>query len=239
MRTLVINGHPFARSFTAAIATRYAAGISAEAGADQVRLIDLAEAQFDLSPSHLDEIRVRRDGDRSHLDPVVRALIDDVEWAEHLVVVYPQWWGGTPAVLKAFIDRVVLSGVAYRHRSGLLSTKLWSGRTARIIMTMDSPLLWNRLVYRNASETALARATFGFTGVRTIGITRFTPVRFSTPERRARWLDQVTRTAHRDLVRTKRRRARRSTAVQAEAGQLSARAGDLTTAGAARRTTSR
>lgn len=199
-RTLVVIGHPHAGSFNHALAAQYEAGVGAASDAVAVRVIDLAEREFELLPSDRGALRAPG-GDTEHLDPRIRSFIDDVEWAEHLVFFFPQWWGTYPAVLKAFIDRAILSGTAFAHGRGHVSTGLLAGRTARIVMTMDAPRLWNRFAYRNAAETSLTRATLAFCGVRTIGVTRFTPVRFSSPERRTAWLGRVRRLGASDASR--------------------------------------
>ncbi|MFF2277055.1 NAD(P)H-dependent oxidoreductase [Agromyces sp. NPDC058126] len=229
-RTLVIVGHPHRGSFTHALAERYVAGLrsagdsagdaaagSAGSSSDgtEVRVIDLAEREFTLIPDDRSALRAPG-GDTGHLEPSIRGFVDDVAWAEHLVFLFPQWWGTYPAVLKAFLDRVMLSGTAFAYGRGHVSTRLLSGRTARIVMTMDSPLAWNRLVYRNAAETSLARATLAYCGIRTIGISRFTPVRFSSAEQRAAWLATAHRVGERDASR--RPRGRRPETARAAGG---------------------
>ncbi|MDR1129604.1 MAG: NAD(P)H-dependent oxidoreductase [Prevotellaceae bacterium] len=50
-----------------------------------------------------------------------------VKWADHLIFAYPVWWGGMPAVLKGYIDRVFTEGFAYEYvaegSKGLLSPR--------------------------------------------------------------------------------------------------------------------
>ncbi|MBN9213763.1 MAG: NAD(P)H dehydrogenase [Microbacterium sp. SCN 70-200] len=197
---LVVVGTPIADSLNHALADAYVD--SARAGGAEVRVIDLAVDPIPAHPRHRDELRApRSDADRP-LDPDVARYIDDVRWADHLVVFHPQWWGTVPAALKAFIDRVFLSGSAFRYREkSLLSERLLTGRTARVVMTMDSPTFWNRLVYRGAAEASLTRATFGYCGVKTVGITRFTPVRFSTAPTRAQWIAQTATLGRKDAAR--------------------------------------
>ena len=134
-------------------------------------------------------------------EPPVAGYIADVEWADHLVFFHPQWWGTYPAALKAFIDRVFLSGFAFRYRErSALSERLLAGRTARIVMTMDSPGLWNRLAYRRASEASLKNATLSYCGVKTIGVSRFSGVRFAEEPARDKWLADVARFGVRDAA---------------------------------------
>lgn len=203
-RILVIVGTPLPDTLTHALADAYA-GAARDAGA-AVRVIDLAHDPIPAHPRTRDELRAPRTAADHPLDPEVARYLDDVRWADHLVIVYPQWWGTVPAALKAFIDRVFLSGAAFRYRErSPLSERLLSGRTARIVMTMDSPRLWNRLVYRNAAETSLTRATLGYCGVKTVGVTRFSPVRFSDERGRAGWIDRVHGLGRRDATASARR----------------------------------
>ncbi|WP_394553174.1 NAD(P)H-dependent oxidoreductase [Agromyces sp. MMS24-JH15] len=185
-RILLVIGTPLAGSYVHALADAYAE--AARAADAEVRVADLATVRFPHDPADRGELRVPSDGGRDHLDPAIRDLQDDVAWADHLVFVYPQWWGTYPAALSAYIDRVYTSGFAFRYGRGHVSEPLLAGRTARILMTMDSPGLWNRLVYRNASETSLSRAVLRYCGVQVRGITRLPAVRFSTADRREAWL---------------------------------------------------
>ena len=207
-RILVIVGTPVAGSLNHALAGSYAAAASS-AGAE-VRIVDLARDPVPGTPTTRSELRMPRPDhhDDAPLPPEVAAYLDDVTWADHLVFFYPQWWGTYPAALKSFIDRVFLSGFAFRYRpTGRLWDRLLTGRTARVVMTMDSPRLWNRLVYRNASETSLTRATLWYCGVRTVGVTRFGEVRHTRLSTREGWLRQMARLGARDAaarVRTAR-----------------------------------
>lgn len=191
-RILVIIGTPLPETLTHALAAAYID--AARAGGAEVRVVDLAHDPIPAHPTSRAELRAPRSDDDRPLDPVVADYLADVLWADHLVFLHPQWWGTSPAALKAFIDRVFLSGAAFRYRErSALSERLLAGRTARIVMTMDSPRFWNRLVYRNAAETSLKTATLAYCGVKTVGITRFAPVRFSDETARAGWIARVAR----------------------------------------------
>jgi putative NADPH-quinone reductase len=191
-RLLVVIGTPLPATLTHSLAAAHIEAARA-AGAD-VRVIDLANDPIPGHPTSRAQLHVPRTDDDVPLDPDVAAYLDDVRWADRIILVFPQWWGTYPAALKAFIDRVFLSGAAFRYRErSPISERLLAGRTARIIMTMDSPRWWNRLAYRNAAETSLKNAILRFCGLRTVGITRFTPVRFSDEPARARWVAEAAR----------------------------------------------
>src|SRR5256885_16433644 len=66
------------------------------------------------------------------LEPDLQRAQADILWASHLAWAYPTWWGGLPALLKGFIDRIFLPGFAFKYRKGsVLWDRLLAGRTAR------------------------------------------------------------------------------------------------------------
>jgi NAD(P)H dehydrogenase (quinone) len=113
MRALVVYCHPSPDSFNAAIRDLVLAKLQA-AGAE-VRLHDLYRDSFQpiLSPSEW----------QGYLDcPANRAPVDaqvaDLRWCDTLIFVYPTWWYGLPAILKGWLDRVLLPDVAFLMPDG-------------------------------------------------------------------------------------------------------------------------
>lgn len=186
-RILVVIGTPVAGSLNHALADSYVE--AARTGGAEVRVVDLANDAVPGHPSHRDELRMPRTDADLPLTPEVAAYVADVEWADHVVFFFPEWWGSYPAALKTWIDRVFLSGFAFRYRpTGRLWDKLLTGRSARIVMTMDSPRLWNAWVYRNAPIRSLRNATLEYCGIRVRGVTRLSEVRHRADADRTRWI---------------------------------------------------
>ena len=107
-RALVIYCHPREGSFSSAVRDVVLHRLAA-AGAE-VRLSDLYAEGFDpvLTGAELER----------YLDaPANRALVDrhcaDLLWCDTLIFVYPTWWYGLPAMLKGWLDRVLLPDVAF------------------------------------------------------------------------------------------------------------------------------
>lgn len=194
MPALVIDGHPNPDSLTAAIARRYA---EAYGDATVLAVRDLA---FDPS------LRLGYQGEQQPEPDIVRAqsLIED---AEHVVVAAPVWWGSIPAVLKGFIDRTFLPGWAFSYRKGGLVTGLLAGRTARVIITTDSPIWYLRLVGDTTVRHVRDRL-LKFSGFAPVSTTRFGPVRGSTDARRDLWLQSVDTLAARDAAAIAKKLAR-------------------------------
>jgi len=184
-RIVLITGHPDPKSYCAALSRAYLEG-AAGSGAE-VRHIDLSQLSFDPNLAF---------GNRQpmELEPDLLEAQEHIRWADHLVFVYPTWWGAAPALLKGFIDRVFLPGFAYRYRKGSpLWDRLLAGKSARLIVTLDTPSIYNRLVYGRAGYRVMKNNVLGFCGIKPVRITEFTPIRKSSSEQRERWLDQVRR----------------------------------------------
>ena len=179
----VILGSPDPDSFCRALADRYAQ--AAEQAGHQVRYFRLGEVEFDP---------VLRHGynQRQELEPGLLEIKEAISWAEHLVLVYPVWWGGMPALLKGFFDRVFLPGYAFKYRNNSpLWDKLLTGRSAHVITTMDTPPWYFKLIYRSPAHNQIRRTILEFVGIKPVRVTVFGPVRDASSPRKAAWLDRV------------------------------------------------
>ncbi len=182
-RVLIILGHPNKQSYCAALAAAYQEG-ALKAGAE-VREICVSDLKF--------EPNLWGGGERIvALEPDVQRAQELIIWADHLVFVYPTWWGTMPALLKGFIDRVFISGFSFRYReNSRLWDRLLTGRSARVIVTMDAPPWYYRLVYGSPGHKAMKRATLKFCGVKPVRVSSFGSVKKSKPEQRQHWLEKV------------------------------------------------
>jgi NAD(P)H dehydrogenase (quinone) len=179
-RILVILGHPSAESLCAGMAHAYA-DAARQAGA-AVRFMAVGRLAFEPS--------FQGYGTAQPLEPDLAAAQDDIAWASHLVWVYPIWWGAMPALLKGFIDRVFLPGFAFKYRPGSsLWDKLLSGRSAELLVTMDSPPWYFRWVTRMPGHHQMKKAILEFCGIGPVRVHSFGPVRTASTQRLAGWVD--------------------------------------------------
>jgi putative NADPH-quinone reductase len=108
MRALVIYCHPRRGSFTEAVRDTVLDKLRA-AGAE-IRLRDLYAEGFDpVLSAHEHEIYE----DEAINQQPVQQHCDDLNWADTLIFVYPTWWYGLPAMIKGWLDRVMVPGVAF------------------------------------------------------------------------------------------------------------------------------
>jgi NAD(P)H dehydrogenase (quinone) len=188
MRILLILGHPDPASYCAALAQSYAA--AATAAGHELRRLDLHTLDFDPV------LHAGYHGTQP-LEPDLQRAQDDIRWAEHLVWVYPVWWGGLPALLKGFLDRVLQPGFGFRYRRhSSLWDRLLSGRSARLITTLDTPGWYFRWVWGAPAHRQMRHTVLGFCGIRPVRLTALAPIRGSAPAQRQRWLDHVSALGH-------------------------------------------
>ncbi|CAM4254916.1 putative NADPH-quinone reductase [Paenibacillus endophyticus] len=182
-KILIVNGHPDPQSFCSALAEAYSVG--AQGSGAEVRTIDLSKLEFELNLKY----GYRQ---RTELEPDLLEAQKLISWSDHIVFVYPTWWGAMPAILKGFIDRVFLPGFAFKYReNSSLWDKLLKGKSAHLIVTADTPSWYNRLIYRRAGHNVMKRNILQFCGITPVRITEVGPVKPSTAELRAKWLKKV------------------------------------------------
>ena len=109
MRVLVVHAHPADDSlnrqlFLTATTTLRAAG-------HDVVALDLYSDGF-VAAMSADERQAYHSDAPVCADDVARSA-DLVRWADTLVFVYPTWWGGLPAILKGWVERVMVPGLAF------------------------------------------------------------------------------------------------------------------------------
>lgn len=160
-RVLVIDAHPDPGPghFVHALAREYAA--AAEAGEHEVVVIEVAKLDFPL-------IRKPSDWLTGEAPRVIVRAQNDIEWADHLVILYPLWLGDVPALLKAFLEQVMRPDFAFEYRTSGLPLKLLQGRSARVIVTMGMPALFYRLVYSANSLRSLERNILKLVGFKPV-----------------------------------------------------------------------
>lgn len=182
-RILVILGHPATTSLCAALADTYIH--SAKSAGHEVRVLRLGELDFDpILHNGYTQIQA--------LEPDLLSAQTDILWATHLTFVFPIWWGGIPALLKGFIDRIFQPGFAFKYRAGkAFPDKLLQGRTAHLLVTLDTPPWYYRWFYRMPGVHQMRKTTLAFCGIKPTKTLLFGPVLGSTPTQRKKWLQQA------------------------------------------------
>jgi NAD(P)H dehydrogenase (quinone) len=120
MRVFIVHAHPEPKSFNGAM-TRVAAETLSGAG-HEVQISDLYAMRFDPVSDRtnfttvLDPSYYRQQAEEAHavlhngFTPELQAEMDKLFWCDALILQFPLWWFGLPALLKGWVDRVFASG---------------------------------------------------------------------------------------------------------------------------------
>lgn len=182
-KILVILGHPDDDSFCGSIAQAYVDG-AMESGTE-IRALKLGELKFDpVLWNGYNKIQA--------LEPDLVKAQELIRWSEHIVLVYPNWWGSMPALMKGFFDRVFLPGFAFKYGEGTsLPEKLLTGRTAHLLVCMDTPAWYYRWVFHRPGHNQMKRTILEFCGIKVRKISEFAPIKGSSQVQRAEWIAAV------------------------------------------------
>ncbi len=182
-KILIINGHPNPDSFNYGLVESYKKGaMNSKAEIKEIVIHDL-----EFNP-------VLKNGyqKRTELEPDLLEAWEKIKWAEHIVIVNPIWWGGMPGVMKCFFERLFLPGMAFQYKeNSVWWDKLLAGKTAHMIITMDTPKWYFWLVYGNSGINQLKKNILEFCGVSPVKVTTISPIRNSTLDFRKKWIEKV------------------------------------------------
>ncbi|MDY8136125.1 NAD(P)H-dependent oxidoreductase [Aquimarina sp. 2201CG5-10] len=184
-KIVIINGHPDKESFSFGLSESYKKGIQKS----RAKIEEITIRELNFNPNL--QFGYRK---RTELEPDLLKAQEKLKWADHLVWIYPIWWGSVPAIMKGFLDRVLLPGFAFKKReNSLWWDTYFSGKTARIICTLDQPAWYYKWFYRNPSHNAMKKLTLNFIGIKKVQITTIGPIRLSKEKFREKWLKKVER----------------------------------------------
>jgi putative NADPH-quinone reductase len=199
VKVLVVSAHPSNESFVGTLRTAVLEELTHMN--HEIRHHDLYAEGFNPVFSAYERLNHVGDVEMKLQNlPDLRVHVRDIQWAEALVLVYPTWWSGQPAILKGWIDRVLMNEVAWVLPEG----------AARI-----RPLLTNIrkvVVVTTHGSTKFVNSLEGEVGKRTA----FRSIRLMFNRRtRCHWiglyaLDHITYDKRGNLVTKVRRRIRRA-----------------------------
>ncbi len=130
------------------LADAYEAG--AREGGHEVQRLNIGEMQFDPI-LHLGYRAIQE------MESDLKKFQELVGWCDHIVIIYPVWWVGMPAILKGLFDRAWLPGSAFRYmkmpngKRSMFWHRLYRGKTARTMLTSGTPPWLVRLLPGNVN----------------------------------------------------------------------------------------
>lgn len=187
MNISVILAHPDKASFNHAIAATVVEQL--ESNGHAVFFHDLYAEDFDpvLGCEEIPKHAVLPEPVQSHCE--------EIQQADGIVVVHPNWWGQPPAILKGWIDRVIRPGIAYEFLEGDsgegVPRGLLKAQAAVVFNTSNTSPKRERQVFGDPLETIWRNCVFGLCGVGEFHRRTFGMVVTSTESERKEWLEEV------------------------------------------------
>jgi NAD(P)H dehydrogenase (quinone) len=158
MKCLLVTAHPLPSSLCQSLA--HTARVALEAAGHEVVVEDLYAQAFSPLLSATERAgyyEALYDGS------AVQAEAQRLCEAEALVLCFPTWWFGFPAILKGWFDRVWAPGVAYDHARdlGAIQPRLYRLKRVLVITSLGSPWWVDRFVMRQPVKRILKTAILG------------------------------------------------------------------------------
>lgn len=190
-KIFILNSHPEEGGLISKMVTTYKS--SAEIKGVEVRVMRVFDMKFDVVLHH--GYRQIQD-----LESDLKEFQNNISWCDHLVIAYPTWWGGMPAVLKGLIDRAFLPPWAFKFEPK--PSRKWSknlkGKSARIITTMDTPEFVYRFLWGNPAIKQLKHTILEFCGFAPVKFNVFGSVKFQDEKKINKWIAQIEKIAQND-----------------------------------------
>ena len=137
---LIVYAHPEPKSYTASAKEVIVKNL--QAAGHEVKVNDLYAMKWNpvIGPNDFKErldkeylkipIEHKNAVEKDALDPVVKEEVEKIKWCDYLIIVAPYWWGSVPAMVKGWIDRCLVCGVAwdfgkYWNTGPLKGKKAW------------------------------------------------------------------------------------------------------------------
>lgn len=175
---LLVIAHPAAASLTRDIAAAIMDAVRARG--HRIEMADLVAEGFDPVFGPADHAAFTGAG---ALPDDVRAEQRRIDRADHLILVYPVYWWGMPAVLKGWIDRVFVSGWAFdADAGGGIAKRLGRLKVSLLAIGGAGEATYARRGYRHAMQVQIEAGILDFCGAPLAASTLVTPEQLTAPD---------------------------------------------------------
>lgn len=170
MNLLIVYTHPNHDSLNHAFLEAVLQGIKNHPKELAYQVLDLYQEGFNPVLTFNKDKR-RRD---MHLEPEMAPYREQLLWADHVIYIYPIFWGRPPAMLLGYIDRLFSTNFAYRYKKMAFQVEgLLGGKQVTVISTMKGPTGYMRFFLGNAHQQLMKKALFNFVGIKKIKFFEF------------------------------------------------------------------
>ena len=186
MKTTIVLAHPWHGSFNKAILDTITQKLNGTAKPYQV--IDLCKDEFNpVLQEH--DLAIYSKGQTT--DQLVLKYQEMLRDTRELVFVFPVWWYDVPAILKGFIDKVMLKDFSFVETKTRLKGLLTHIEKTTVISTSDVPTWYLKWLRGNAIKSTFIKSTLKDIGLRKVKWLNHDLTSSGKQERRLGFLDKV------------------------------------------------
>ncbi len=181
----IIDGHPDPdpSHYIHALAQAYEEG--AESAGHIVRRIDTGMLDVPC-------LRKPSEFQKPPTDKRIEDAQDIISWSDHVVLMFPMWYGGIPAHTRGFLEHLGCGGFLLDSSEETKWPRaMMKGKSLRIVMTMGMPSAAYRLMFGAFGVRALEKGVFGISGFAPMHHTLIGMVDAMGVEGRTRWLGKM------------------------------------------------
>lgn len=181
MKVLIILGHPNKKSFNHSIA---------EICREQIEANGHIVFFHDLYAEKFDPIQYI-DNENSDIKDDIKSHCSHLKSCDAIIVIHPNWWGQPPAIIKGWIDRVLLPGVAYdfelNDKGDYIPVGLLKAKVGLVLNTSNTPTIFENDVL----DAIWKNKVLNICGVNEVKRINFGMVKKSDDSQRTKWLLEV------------------------------------------------
>jgi putative NADPH-quinone reductase len=186
MKTIIVYAHPWEGSYNHAVKETVVSAL--QKSSRDYDLIDLYADNFQASMEKENLALYNKGESQDSLVKKYQKMIDD---CDNLVLIFPIWWSTYPAILKGFLDKVLLSNWAYNYEGFLPKGKLDQIKKAYVLTTMGGPEIFYRLFLGNFINVTLMRGTLMFCGIKKMKWLNLSSIKSSSQRKREKHLKKI------------------------------------------------
>lgn len=161
MKTTLIFAHPYHESFSKAILDRISKTLNESD--KEFHIIDLYKDKFNPV---LSEQELSNYSKGISTDPLVKKYQNMLLESNELIFIFPIWWYNVPAILKGFLDKVLLKNFSWDEGKFGIVGKLTHIKQAAIISTMDTPNWYYKLLLHSPLKHSFQKGTLKGIGIK-------------------------------------------------------------------------
>lgn len=188
MHTTIIFAHPWHGSFNKAILDAVTRELDKKE--KPYLVIDLNKDGFN-PVMQASDLALYSKGQAA--DPLVLQYQATLQETDELIFIFPIWWYNIPAILKGFIDKVMLKGFGYAETSAGLKGMLTHITRTTIFTTSEAPTIYVNLFKGNPIKGVFIKGALKGVGLRNIRWYNNGLTTTGSREKKVKYLAKVTR----------------------------------------------